>query len=341
MNKVMKIHAVLHDEYNPVINKLGKSSSGHIVRDFLVPSDMPLWALHYAISTAFGFLNEHLHCFKLYDEDFMKINDNNAGIYRKNIGKWFKSPTRNDEEDFWADDYKSGSFINWRRKKYTGPYIYKGDYPTYESWQDDFNQYLSWAGEKYVIYEIGGKYSFRKVVPLKHFHLKDVEKECVLKFDELPLEIVGDLFEYDFHSLLETITIEEMFNDFKSFKYLYDYGDGWEIDISIFDNVSVEGESIVISTYKPLMVSYDGLNLVEDIGGINGYMDFLFVVFNLKEVDKSYVNQYIEIEGDYYQPIIDINGYEFHNCDISPARMLKWAKSLGWDDNLPPLKKWF
>ena len=36
-----------------------------IIRDILVPSDMTLYALHYALQRAYGWTNSHLHSFIL------------------------------------------------------------------------------------------------------------------------------------------------------------------------------------------------------------------------------------------------------------------------------------
>lgn len=341
MEKILKIHAVLDDDYNPVIHALGRSGSGYIIRDFLVPDDMPLWALHYALEKAFGFLNEHLHAFRLLDDDFNNINNNSAATYRKNIGKWFKSPSRMESEDFWCDDYKSGSFNNWIRKKYTGPYIYKGNYPSYQSWQDDFDEYLSLVGDDFLIYETKGKYAFKKIIPLRHLHDKQYSVSMTTKFDELLLENVADLFEYNPKDLLETLTVGEIYEKFTQFRYLYDYGDGWEVNITLSDDVSLDDQDVVVKTYRPLMISYDGLNLVEDVGGIGGYMDFLFTIYNLKEVRPTSDSSCYKIEGRFFKQIIDIDGYEYYGGDLSPERTLNWAKSLEWDERLPQIDKWF
>lgn len=35
---------------------------------------------------------------------------------------------------------------------------------------------------------------------------------------------------------------------------------------------------------RPMMLQADGLNLIEDVGGIGGYQVFLIVLFNLKPI---------------------------------------------------------
>lgn len=101
-----------------------------ISRDVIVPSDMPLWALNYMIQRCFGWQNSHLHQFELPPEQFKRIlrkkSDDEgrltAGRYMELVGVVFRSPWMEEEEEFWNDDYRSGSIKTWQRKKYTGPY---------------------------------------------------------------------------------------------------------------------------------------------------------------------------------------------------------------------------
>ena len=43
---------------------MDKVENGRITRDILVPADITLHALSYAIQRSFGWQNSHLHCFK-------------------------------------------------------------------------------------------------------------------------------------------------------------------------------------------------------------------------------------------------------------------------------------
>lgn len=90
--------------------------------------------------------------------------------------------------------------------------------------------------------------------------------------------------------------------------YEFDYGDGWEIDISlegICDSDQTDDEKLsaqmrlVMKTGRPLCIAMDGnLPLVQDVGGIQGYCDFL----------KT------------------INGEDAN----ARQEMLEWARGLGW-----------
>ncbi len=74
-----------------------------------------------------------------------------------------------------------------------------------------------------------------------------------------------------------------------SLHYEYDYGDGWEVTISyegIFNQKDIGKLSPEISeqvyqvrkTGKPLCIAMDGKRLLDDVGGIGGYCDFLMTI---------------------------------------------------------------
>lgn len=125
---VIRLHLELYNEYPSdkdyeILKKYGRVEYGEsISRDIIVPDDMPLYAIHYMIQRAFGWQNSHLHRFYLPEERF---NDfaNNPSLWKQLVGVVFRSPFMNEDDEFWADDYKRGSFKNWLRKKYTGPYL--------------------------------------------------------------------------------------------------------------------------------------------------------------------------------------------------------------------------
>ena len=123
-HKMPQSHYPEDDEETRVLKEYGKVSYGTTIsRDILVPSDLPLFALHYAIQRLFGWQNSHLHRFELPFRQFLDVTDNNAGKWASLVGVLFRSPWMDDEDEFWADDYETGSFKTWIRKKYTGPYL--------------------------------------------------------------------------------------------------------------------------------------------------------------------------------------------------------------------------
>ncbi len=111
-------------EITRVLRSYGNMKYGDTIsRDILIPGDMPLYALHYAIQRLFGWQNSHLHKFNLPPGRFCKITGNNAGKWSDLVGVLFRSPWMEEGDAFWADDYEYGSFKTWIRKKYTGPYL--------------------------------------------------------------------------------------------------------------------------------------------------------------------------------------------------------------------------
>lgn len=107
-----------------VLKTYGQVKYGDTIsRDVIVPDDMPLWALHYMMQKCFGWQNSHLHQFELPREQFERITDGNAGAYAALMGVIFRSPWMDENEEFWNDDYESGSFKTWIRRKYSGPYV--------------------------------------------------------------------------------------------------------------------------------------------------------------------------------------------------------------------------
>jgi len=67
--------------------------------------------------------------------------------------------------------------------------------------------------------------------------------------------------------------------------YCYDYGDGWEVDITLVrefgkDSHIVDDETAakVIADRKPICIAKDGLNVLDDCGNVHGYIDMLHTI---------------------------------------------------------------
>ena len=80
-NKItpVRLHLELKGDYlsdyqKRMLRRYGESTSGEsITRDILIPSDMPLHNLHYAIQRLFGWQNSHLRSFYLPDDIYNKL----------------------------------------------------------------------------------------------------------------------------------------------------------------------------------------------------------------------------------------------------------------------------
>lgn len=98
-----------------------------ISRDILVPANMTLHALDYAILRVFGWQNSHLHSFYLPSDIYEFMTNNLFKDWSKLAGIYFRFPTDNFEDIYWDDNYKEGqSLKTWMKRKYTGPYAYDG-----------------------------------------------------------------------------------------------------------------------------------------------------------------------------------------------------------------------
>ena len=130
----IKLHLTLGDEEASlldneasILRKYGKMTEA-IARDIIVPGDITLGALHYAINKAFGWQNSHLHSFHAYEDEFDKmVKKRNLSEWAKLAGMYFRFPCDDYRDLYWNDDYDGHMNIKiWFRKKYTGPYFYGG-----------------------------------------------------------------------------------------------------------------------------------------------------------------------------------------------------------------------
>ena len=104
--------------------------------------------------------------------------------------------------------------------------------------------------------------------------------------------------------------------------YSYDFGDNWKIRISASENCVDLVESGRITqaeldranvkcreVYRPVLIARDGEMLVDDVGGISGFAEFLEEINpDLKGLDPD----------------------EKEEAKQKKKQSLTWAKSLGW-----------
>lgn len=145
--KVMRLRLELI--FNPkdrrLMNTLRKYANVKegIVREILVPSDISLHKLNYAIQKCFGWENSHLHHFELPSSIFAELTnsefdgeDDNRFSYQNGsfikwadyCGTYFRFPSEDWDDIYWDDDYKGDvSFKSWLKRKYNGPNYYLGN----------------------------------------------------------------------------------------------------------------------------------------------------------------------------------------------------------------------
>ena len=184
--------------------RYAKAESG-IVREVLIPGDMNLHALHYMIQSLFGWQNSHLHHFSISHDAFAQMTEGRFDKWTELCGKLFRFSTDDMEDLYWDDDYEPGiSVKSWLKSKYRAPYVQKAYADSLEG-------------------NLEGIADFRK------------------RFPNIPMDITLEdlnsrvVFEEDYNTLLEGLTLHELLPVFKDLYYLYDYGDDWCVHISMID----------------------------------------------------------------------------------------------------------
>lgn len=259
-----------------------------ISRDILVPYNMPLHNLHYVINQAFGFTNSHLHEYTLCDDDLKWITEDKVSKWKKYVGLVFKNPIRDENIDFWDDDYEGGSPKKWMHSKYTGPYtkIYEESYPYGQE------QIKNVKIESKTIENLKREFylnplAINEALPIEQILSTDgIEGyKNIKEFDRYMKESFEDSKKYPSHSLLSQ---PYLYSFAQSINYNYDFGDNWNFNIKLMDNATYlvkdnrinasqirEAIKEVCIKARPICIAADGLPLVEDVGGVYGYIEFL------------------------------------------------------------------
>lgn len=129
--------------------------------------------------------------------------------------------------------------------------------------------------------------------------------EPILETWESVLADIDNRFDdFCMYATLSTVRMQAKSNQIN---YYYDYGDGWKVSIRLteayysdsFDKQKDNAINTVCLNHTPVCVEVDGLPLLDDVGGIHGYIDFLITA------------HYSESEEE-------------------RAEAREWARSLGW-----------
>jgi hypothetical protein len=86
--------------------------------------------------------------------------------------------------------------------------------------------------------------------------------------------------------------------------YSYDYGDGWEVDITLVrefgkENQSVDDETAakVIANRTPMCIAKDGLNVLDDCGNVSGYIDMLRTIHEGDRIEAKEMKEWARGQG--------------------------------------------
>ena len=317
---ILKLHLELDMEYvdekeKELLKKHGYMKNS-ISRDILAPSDITLHALHYVILRAFGWQNGHLHNFSLPDHVFEELTDNRFSAWAELAGVYFRFPTENFEDIYWDDDYEENqSFKSWLKKKYTGPYKYRGFSEHYlynqEEVQGMFSRWeeitdhellerlpitsLMYTGQENSITEA----KEHAKCQLSEFYFKDIYEQYESAYFKSRKQRREFLEKYN----INVLPVTHLLN------YSYDYGDGWKVKITcdgVFSKDEIEQGIIeeVIEKHRPVCIAKDGIELVDDVGGIHGFCEMLETIYECDFYDEEAVEE--------------------------RESMLNWAQMMGW-----------
>ncbi len=330
---------------------LAKAQDG-ISRDILVPADMNLHALHYAIQRLFGWRNSHLHNFALSEADFEKLTGDRIEKYADLCGALLRFPTDDFSDIYWDDDYNENiSVKSWYRKKYSRPYRcggicdtwlgncwnmddYEESYYQYtgqdalegsirqrmfeeepnclieslsigelflppsvkressDVWVEDIQDKLDSLLEEMQIYGITEGLAEMAASELKSWresldamdqikwqnpktYRSEIRKQTGKSYEKAleQHEMMINYWEDQCQELIFdwNIKLEPYFHELY---YNYDYGDNWWVRITAVEELQ-EPPADVDWDDNVVCVASDGLNLVDDCGGIGGYLNML------------------------------------------------------------------
>lgn len=264
-----------------------------ISRDILVPEDITLHALHYVILRLFGWQNGHLHSFSLLEDDFRKLTDDSFNQYARLCGVYFRFPTEDYEDLYWDDDYEERrSFSTWLRSKYTGPYVYEGEGDYYLPNQHEVKRFCEHFSDMNVK-ELSLR-QIREKIDLGGNPNNLMERLCLR--DVLYVNSSEDMIK-------DTVDVSNICGtDVKPIAhelvYEYDYGDGWEVRITGSDIAYTDEEKeFVCQNYRPRCICKDGLSVLDDVGGMWGYRDFLVTIHEGSEEEQEEMREWARYLG--------------------------------------------
>lgn len=320
--KLELISNYLSSDEKVMLKRHGEASSGdRITREVLIPSDMTLHALHYAMQKLYGWQNSHLRQFYLPKKNYQELTQGTVKGWSDLVGVLFQPPSEAEHDIFWDDDYESGNFNAWLRKKYTGPYRYGGYLEQYDAARADIEALLN-RFEELELRESFSDYLERKQTePDAEPKVLGTKALVDMTLDEMNAAIA---MESGTESLMEKLLVTDVLGYADEevsgpglpvtheLYYEYDYGDSWIVRViklkgceDLVANHSVTKEELEVARetvrtkHKPVCLSRDGLDVMDDVGGLSGFANFLRAINESEDKEEA-------------------------------ADFRRWARSMGW-----------
>ncbi len=333
------MNEVFRDEEKQILMKYADATErGTLTRDIMIPSDMPLHNLHYAIQRLFGWQNSHLRSFHLPHQDYERLTKGSVQGWLDLVGILFQGWPKNRSAQFWDEDYRGGSFKTWLKKKYTGPYFLGGSAENYEAAKESVIDFIE-RFPQLEVRESFHEYSERtkgqkngtdepmrvlKKAPTLDLTLEELHQSIIIEEGTdkllerlevisvlaLPGEKLADSKALG-QSLINPVYLEnagvyfgkmepEVFPVAHTLLYNYDYGDNWLVEISrrkecsdllnsgaITEASLNTAEQVVMETHRPVCISKKGAYVMDDVGGMHGYADFLAVIHESDDKEEK------------------------------------------------------
>lgn len=321
----------LSDDGKRMLRRYGEAPDGVITRDILVPSDMPLHNLHYAIQKLFGWQNSHLRRFYLPEELYQELTRGTVRGWADLVGILFQPPSEAEEDVFWDDDYESGSIMTWLKKKYTGPYFYGGTMEHPEMARQDIEALLDRFNPIKVRESFSDYMDRKEKDPNTKIRILKEAPLSELTLEEMNASLMMDAGTF---SLMERLNVDRLlasehevtgregiFPVTRELFYNYDFGDNWTITITKHSHcddllrnniISIdelnEAMAKVVRLHRPVCIDRQGLSVMDDVGGLSGFADLLATIY----------------EGE---------------DKVEAAETRTWAKGMGWSAAKVSIKK--
>jgi len=325
------------DEKKLLMKYADATERGTITRDVLIPADMPLHNLHYAIQRLFGWQNSHLRAFRLDEKDYDRLTGKRVREWASLVGILFQGLPYDEDDKYWDEDYVYGSIKRWLRKKYTGPYVFGGYTEEYEEAKGSVDELIHRfptvdVRESFFDYnertkgKIGGESDGRRIIktaPILSLTVRELTNSISIDsaldelLERLPVaEVLGvkgsELAKFE---EIKSWTEEGIFKPATDkLIYNYDFGDNWIVEITrpgncrdltgrrgIDEEWLREAMDTVREKHRPVCIDKKGGYVMDDVGGMGGFADFLYNIH--KSEDRE--------ERQAYR---------------------QWAKSLGWSN---------
>lgn len=347
------------EEIQTLIKYADATDRGTLTRDILIPSDMPLHHLHYAIQRLFGWQNSHLRCFQLLDEDHMRLTGGSVRGWINLVGVIFKGLPEDQSDQFWDDHYMGGSFKVWLKKKYTGPYHFEGYTEDYESAKQSVQELVDRYPEMDVIESFHDYYERtkdHKDGDDEPFRILRTAPMIELSLEELHNSLIIEEGTYRLLERLEVISVlalpEEGLADAKALGERMEIP-SYEVHYGSHD---MDEQPVVLPIAHKLLYNYDfGDNWIVEISRLKDCSDLCntgeLTEEALKAAEQTVIEKHKPVcifkKGAYVMDDVGgMHGYaRFLNTIYTSEDKTErqehriWAESQGWSSRKVSLEK--